>query len=453
MAILSANRPTSTRGDHGFTTTVRTTDGTHNVCAYAINTGRGTTNVLLGCRTVSVTMTPGGALDSLSADGRAVSVTGWASDPDVPTQPIQVHVYANGRFVEVLTADGSVHDGHAFASTFDLAPGAQTVCAYAINVGLGSSNTLLGCRLIEVSMNPVGALTDVEGDDAAARIAGWATDPDIPSGAVLVHVYLDGRPVTAVTANQTRPGVTGSHGYEVLVPLGTPGVHSVCTYGINVGEGTTNVLLGCRGLTVPEATFEASGTLDALQLTGPVVTVAGTATDPDGTSAVAIHVYVDGVGRAILQATGAPGVSGTGGPFRGDVTLTPGSHAVCVYAINQGYGLTNQLLDCRTVTVPEAAYNPTGALSSATVSGGQVSFAGWASDPDDDAAAIAVHVYVDGVARTAITANQVAAGVTGAHGYAAQLPVTAGQHQVCTYGINIGRGTTNVLLGCRGVTA
>jgi uncharacterized protein with LGFP repeats len=452
MAIVSADRPTVTRGDHGFATTIRTTDGSHSVCAYGINVGRGTTNVLLGCRSVAVSMGPLGAYESLSADGRAVTVTGWASDPDVPAQPIAVHVYANGTGVAVLTADGSGHGGHAFSATFDLPDGTQNVCVYGINVGVGSSNTLLGCRVVEVSMNPVGALTDVEGDDASARIVGWVTDPDIPSDAVLVHVYLDGRPVAAVAAGQARTGVTGPHGYELVVPLGAPGAHNVCTYGINVGQGTTNVLLGCRPVSVTDAAFEASGTLDPLHLTGPVVTVAGTATDPDGAGAVPIHVYVDGVGRAVFQASGAPGATGTGGSFRGDVQVSPGSHTVCAYAINQGYGLTNQLLGCGTTSVPEEAYNPTGALTSATVSGGQVMFAGWAADPDDGAAATAVHVYVDGVGRTAITADQLAAGVPGPHAYQAELSVTPGQHQLCTYAINIGHGTTNVLLGCRTVT-
>jgi hypothetical protein len=451
VAVLPADGPTVTRGAHGFSTTVRTTDGVHSVCAYAINVGRGTTNVLLGCRSVPVSMSPAGALESVSADGRSVAVTGWASDPDVPAQAISVHVYANGQGAAVLTAGGSAHGGHGFSATVTLPEGTQNVCAYAINVGAGG-NALLGCRSVYVSMNPTGALTDVVLEGVSARIGGWVTDPDIPSGAVQVHVYLDGRPVGAVMAGDTRSGVSGPHGYEMLVPLGSPGGHQVCTYGINVGQGTSNVLLGCRATSVAAAAFEASGTLDALTLTGPLVAVAGSATDPDGTAAVPIHVYVDGAGAAVLYASGAPGTTGTGGPFRGDVKLAPGSHDVCAYAINQGYGLANRLLGCRQIVVPEAAYNPTGALSSATASGGEISFAGWAGDPDDDAAALAVHVYVDGVGRTAVTANQVASGVSGAHAYSGQVAAAAGQHQVCTYAINIGRGTTNVLLGCRNVT-
>jgi hypothetical protein len=39
---------------HGFTGYVRLTRGTHQVCAYAINTGQGTTNPSLGCRSVVV---------------------------------------------------------------------------------------------------------------------------------------------------------------------------------------------------------------------------------------------------------------------------------------------------------------------------------------------------------------------------------------------------------------
>jgi hypothetical protein len=39
-----------------------------------------------------------------------------------------------------------------------------------------------------------------------------------------------------------------NHGYTATYAAG-PGVHSVCSYGINVGAGT-NVVLGCRAITL-----------------------------------------------------------------------------------------------------------------------------------------------------------------------------------------------------------
>ena len=41
-----------------------------------------------------------------------------------------------------------------------------------------------------------------------------------------------------------------AHGYSGSVRL-APGTHQVCTYAINVGQGTTNPSLGCRSVVVP----------------------------------------------------------------------------------------------------------------------------------------------------------------------------------------------------------
>ncbi len=98
-----------------------------------------------------------------------------------------------------------------------------------------------------------------------------------------------------------------------------------------------------------------------------------------------------------------------------------------------------------------AAYNPVGELSSVTAANGTISTVGWASDPDDPAAALAVHVYLDGVGKDVVVANPAAGGVAGSHGFRAQFSAGYGRHTVCAYAINIGQGTTNVLLGCRGV--
>jgi hypothetical protein len=446
---LSANRSTTAHGQQGYETTVRLADGPHTVCTYAINTGLGTTNVQLGCRSITVSMAPVGALESVTADGRQVTISGWASDPDTPSGPVQVHVYVDGWGIAVLNAAQATHGGHGYSVTLPLSAGVRSVCTYGINVGAGSSNTHLGCRTVEVSSNPVGALTGVTAERAAARVTGWSVDPDVPTSAVTVHLYVDGVAVAAVAANQTGPGVAGAHAFDVALPLRTPGAHSVCAYAINIGEGTTNPHLGCRSLTVAATAFDPTGALDTLSLSGPVATVSGAAVDPDATSALQVHVYVDGVGRAILFADGTSTAQGR--RFQGDVPLTTGEHTVCAYAINQGHGTTNTHLGCREIEVAAAAWNPVGALTSATASGGQVTVAGWASDPDAPAAAVTVHVYGDGVGAAILSADRTAAGVAGAHAYQGQFAVRAGSHQVCTYAINTGQGTTNPHLGCRTV--
>jgi hypothetical protein len=397
-------------------------------------------------------MSPVGSLDSVSAAGRHVTLSGWASDPDEPDQAVQVHVYVNGQGVAVLSAGQSANGGHGYSSDLTLPVGAQEICTYAINVGEGSSNTHLGCRTVQVSMNPVGALTAVIPEGARARVQGWAVDPDVPAAAVTVHVYLDGRPVTADAAGGTRDGVDGPHAYDVVIPLGSPGTHSLCAYAINMGEGTTNPHLGCRSVTASAADFDPIGELDPVAIDGPVVTVSGWAGDPDATSPLQIHVYVDGIGTAVLFADGASANADQGHMFEAALKLAAGRHSVCVYAINQGSGTTNRHLGCVPVDIPDEAYDPVGALSSVTAAAGRVTVSGWAVDPDDEEAPVTVHVYVDGSGAAITSADQTAADVEGPHAYRTELTMAPGQHRVCTYAINMGVGTTNPHLGCASVT-
>jgi hypothetical protein len=83
---------------------------------------------------------------------------------------------------------------------------------------------------------------------------------------------------------------------------------------------------------------------------------------------------------------------------------------------------------------------------------------GWALDPDT-AASIDVHVYVDGAYSGAVDATGLRPGVANAypgyganHGFVASVPVGAGTHSVCVYGINTASGNANPQLGCRTVT-
>ena len=80
--------------------------------------------------------------------------------------------------------------------------------------------------------------------------------------------------------------------------------------------------------------------------------------------------------------------------------------------------------------------------------------AGWAIDPDTTAP-IDVHVYMDGKllgrahaanARSDI-ANKYHLGAN--HGFIASFSVPAGQHGICVYAINVGKGSGNPRIGCR----
>ena len=183
---------------HGFSGKVTTTPGTHNVCAYAINTGAGS-NVALGCKTVTVLSgSPIGSLDAVSlVPGVGFNVGGWALDPDTGTS-IPVHVYVDGTGV-ALTASGNRPDigavfpgygsAHGFSATVPAGPGQHTVCAYGINTGAGA-NVSLGCRVVSMPTgSPIGSLDVMFGGKGTVSAGGWTADPDT-AAPIAVHLYV-----------------------------------------------------------------------------------------------------------------------------------------------------------------------------------------------------------------------------------------------------------------------
>lgn len=144
--------------NRGFSATLNLAGGNRRVCAYAINVGAGSSNPLLGCRTVKVPgREPFGNVDRVVRESPStVRVFGWTIDPDT-TDAVWVHAYRDGRWQLQSRANaarvdiGQAFPGYGMRHGFDLsvraAPGAQ-VCIYAINVGAGVTNPLLGCRRV-----------------------------------------------------------------------------------------------------------------------------------------------------------------------------------------------------------------------------------------------------------------------------------------------------------------
>jgi GH25 family lysozyme M1 (1,4-beta-N-acetylmuramidase) len=413
---------------------------------------------------------PFGSLDGAQRLAGSIRVRGWAIDPDT-TGPIPVHVYVDGRIAGTGTADaprgdvGRAYPGWGAAHGFDLdvpvTPGDHTVCVYGINRGSGTVNPLLGCRL--VTGDPFGALDEITPRPGGAVVTGWAVDPDTTSP-IDVHVYVDGRGWAVGRADRHRPDVaqalsTGSaHGYAVPLAGLPPGTREVCTYGINVGSGA-NSLLGCRRVTLATGPF---GALDDVVASDGGLRVRGWAIDPDTTSPIDVHVYVNGRLRAVHRAAAERPDVGVAFPGYGsahgyDLTLfdlAEGANQICAYGINAGPGSANPLLGCRTVQVRGAVR---GHLDAGTVVPGGVRVSGWAFDPDAPGP-IDVHVYVDAtgfVVRASLARPDVAAAVPGAPpatGFDAPIPVEPGVHQVCVYAPDVGPGLGNRLLGCRLLT-
>jgi hypothetical protein len=101
---------------------------------------------------------------------------------------------------------------------------------------------------------------------------------------------------------------------------------------------------------------------------------------------------------------------------------------------------------------------PFGGYDEASATGDGVHVRGWAIDPDSGGATD-VHVYIDGAAIAAMTADHPRYDVGAAfpaygsnHGFDTTIPTGRGTHDVCVYAINGGAPGPNVGFGCRTVT-
>jgi hypothetical protein len=346
--------------NHGFRTTIAAPAGIQRVLVYALNQGTGG-NTLIADRTIEIG-SPFGALDRADPAPAGVRVQGWAIDPDVDG-PIQVHVYVGGVGTPILANSVRPDIGvafpafgatHGFDAVVPGPPGRQQLAVYAINDS--GPNKLVAARSVDVlSGSPLGSVDVVQAGPGTIRVAGWVLDPDT-SGPIQAHVYLDGVG-TPVVADIPRPDVGAAfpgygavHGFDVTLPA-VAGWRQVCVYGIDVGPGD-NKLLGCRMVLVGGDPF---GAVDVASVTGGILTVSGWAIDPDTAAPIGVHVYIDGAGRAITANASRPDLAaafpayGPSHGFSASFGVGPGTHQVCIYAIDEGLG-ENRLLACRTVT-------------------------------------------------------------------------------------------------------
>jgi|GEM_PF-1161307 len=157
--------------NQGFDVTISTSKtGNVPVHLYAINApGTSGSNPQIGARTVAVRDAhPHGSLDAATTPhGGRVNVAGWAIDPNLPTSPIDVHVYIGGpagtpgaeshsvKAGQARADVGAVHPGtgthHGFnASLLTKKRGTHAVYVYAINAGPGA-NRLLGQKAVTIA--------------------------------------------------------------------------------------------------------------------------------------------------------------------------------------------------------------------------------------------------------------------------------------------------------------
>jgi L,D-peptidoglycan transpeptidase YkuD (ErfK/YbiS/YcfS/YnhG family) len=127
----------------------------------SIGVGAQATKLITDANNAAAAHNPRGHLDSVSTGHGTAKVVGWAADPDSPSSALQISVYFDNQFrgrystgvarPDVATA---LHTGpnQGFSINFGtVAAGVRTICAYAINLRLGTTNPLLGCLTRTVS--------------------------------------------------------------------------------------------------------------------------------------------------------------------------------------------------------------------------------------------------------------------------------------------------------------
>jgi len=461
-----------TDASDNFSIPVPVAEGSHNVCLYAINYGAGT-NTLLGCQTVLVHNNPFGVLDSVGQLPAGIRVNGWAIDlntgSETGTGPVLVRVYidnvhaadslANLARPDIGAKYPAAGPNHGYSFTLPMAEGNHTVCTYASNYGAGASSQL-GCQSITVRNNPVGAVESAVQVPGGILLKGYAIDLNT-TASISVHVYVDNKFAAGAIASIARPDLASryptagpNHGYQLTLPIRT-GSHLICVYALNTGPGA-NTRFDCVRVGVrnnPVGLVEA-----ALQYPGGV-TLTGWVLDPDSTGPVTVRIYADGkyLSSGVANAARPDLVShypynGSNHGFSVFTPLSPGNHVLCAYGLNLAAGTVNTKFGCVSVVravIPVGA--STGIIRAGTTN--TIQLAGWAIDPDT-LGAVTVHVTVDGVAKTTLSANVAYAGTLGrfplyggTHAYSGAITLDAGEHVVCVSAENVGPGS-DLALGC-----
>ena len=252
----------------------------------------------------------------------------------------------------------------ATASLYNYTPYQPNAAALAAGYGAGNACSAYGNRNFwnyftdwfgpTTQRAPVGSLDAATSTSPGViAVRGWALDPDT-TASISVHVYVDGRVTTALTAADSRPDVGriyrrgDNHGFSGTVKAAN-GTHQVCVYAID-SAGGSNPRIGCA--TVKVTNRLPIGSLDAVASSQGRILASGWALDPDTTSPITVHVYVDGKAvQALTANTSRPDVGriygkGDNHGFSGTADALAGAHQVCVYAIDATGG-TNPRIGCK----------------------------------------------------------------------------------------------------------
>ncbi len=431
-------------GNRGYDKAITLPLGTYTICVWARNVGLGS-NVTIGCRQATVSWSPAGSIDSVTALPGSFRIVGGAVDPNT-SGPIQVDVYADGTKLGRLTAGAALHGGHGYDGTFPITQGTHNVCVTGINVGPGG-DVQLGCRTVTLAESPVGSIDSLTQVSGGLHVLAFALDPDT-SAPISARVTIDGAVVGTVVANGPL-----HHGHSFAATYGVrlSGTHTVCVIGVNVSYGSDRSV-GCRAIVLQ---FDPVTGIDVLAQKSPGITISGWATDPDTAAPISVRITADGTVLGTVVANGA-GSTHPGHRFSATYPLAAGKHTVCVVGVNVSSGSDSAPL-CRSLTVnfdPFGRLDATGRISGST----DIQVRGWAIDPETTKP-IDVRVTRDGQSVAGATADlsrpdvQQAYPAFGAlHGFLVRVPADDQEHTICVVAVNVGLGADHQI-GCAIVNA
>lgn len=341
---------------HGIEAELVLAEGTHQVCLTGTNAAdTDGQDAVLGCRTVTATHSPAGAVETVRRAPGGVLVEGWALDPDV-ADASTVELLVDGQSLATvaaaatrsfLAASWPLHStDHGFSKLLALPAGSHAVCVRVPNAGgTPGSDVTLPCTTVEVSNQAAGVVTanrTVPG--GSVLITGDAYDPDTFS-ATPVTVLVDGAVVRTLAANRASataearwPGYGRYHGFATSITP-APGLHYVCVrVGNAPGTAGADRTLNCRTLVVASG---AGAVSSGWTITGRTITARGWTLDPDTRQANRAALAVDGRTVTSVLATRdrsaltrlMPGY-GTAHGFLLSKSLSRGRHKVCVVSHN-----------------------------------------------------------------------------------------------------------------------
>ncbi len=418
-----------------------------------------------------------GTIDVTRTTPGGITVAGWTFDADTPQDQLEVKAsiaggssvtgLANGYRPDVARVFPEAGPNHGYSVTLPTptADGSIRICLTV--TGHNGQPVMTACRQHLVTHQPFGNIELAKQDGPRAiAISGWAIDPDT-ADPTQIAVTVDGVRRASATANVARPDVArvypeygDRHGFSLLAPDISGGVHTVCVFASDASTANP-VGLGCRTVTV--RTGDPFGNLEAVGPGGLVpLWISGWTIDPDTPSPVDVHLYIDGRWAQSTEASLPrldvarvhPGFGADHG-FRFSLGgLVAGVHTACAYAINVDGGTSNPLLGCRRFLTPGG--DPFGNFEAIVTGPGRATVSGWVIDPDMTDPA-SVHVYVDGrfgaISLAGGSRPDVAAAYQGygdRHGFSVTIDnLSRGGHDVCVFGMNVATGSANTLLGCR----